>query len=306
MFTVAWRLKHQGRESGSQIVKVSSNSWVEGGGFAKRLTLRGYWHGRLRGMGVVLDRNSHFGQSHLLDKWVQGSGTATRSDAKNYRGSPAKRRSKQLIGFHASYTAINASLSSQLDRRVLGDLLTPAAARLEGSTRSRALYRSSRVQTHPPSHSTKEMNPRSTPPAKPMSMEQRRNARAGETEVPQKNCRPATSSGTIPTRDNPGATPPGIEPGSAWWESCWDFFCYSAHPTSKRSEDVSSLEISPHTCPVSWLRVGSGPRTRFLEMLIENWCPLCRISSMVHCDNPLRCSAIPITEDWFSSTVIVR
>ncbi|KAJ8870784.1 hypothetical protein PR048_027083 [Dryococelus australis] len=31
--------------------------------------------------------------------------------------------------------------------------------------------------------------------------------------------RPAASSGTIPTRENPGATPPGIKPGSPRWEA---------------------------------------------------------------------------------------
>ncbi|KAJ8870874.1 hypothetical protein PR048_027175 [Dryococelus australis] len=45
-------------------------------------------------------------------------------------------------------------------------------------------------------------------------MEQRRNAKAGETEDPEKNPRPAESFCTIPSCDYPGATPPGIEPGS--------------------------------------------------------------------------------------------
>ncbi|KAJ8869158.1 hypothetical protein PR048_030726 [Dryococelus australis] len=44
---------------------------------------------------------------------------------------------------------------------------------------------------------------------------QRRNAKAGGNwRTPRKPLRPAASSGTVPTRDNPGVTRPGIEPGS--------------------------------------------------------------------------------------------
>ncbi|KAJ8871791.1 hypothetical protein PR048_028131 [Dryococelus australis] len=38
-------------------------------------------------------------------------------------------------------------------------------------------------------------------------------------EISEKTCRPATSSGTIVTRENPRATPLGIEPGSPIWEA---------------------------------------------------------------------------------------
>ncbi|KAJ8882650.1 hypothetical protein PR048_014462, partial [Dryococelus australis] len=38
-------------------------------------------------------------------------------------------------------------------------------------------------------------------------------------ENPEKTRRPAASSGTIPTSENPGATTPGIEFGSHWWEA---------------------------------------------------------------------------------------
>ncbi|KAJ8891825.1 hypothetical protein PR048_004379, partial [Dryococelus australis] len=44
-----------------------------------------------------------------------------------------------------------------------------------------------------------------------VSMEQRRNARAGKRETPEKTRRPAASSGTIPTCENPGGAPPGID-----------------------------------------------------------------------------------------------
>ncbi|KAJ8879354.1 hypothetical protein PR048_019962 [Dryococelus australis] len=37
-------------------------------------------------------------------------------------------------------------------------------------------------------------------------------------EIPEKTRRPAASSGTIPTCENP-VTRPGIEPGSPWWEA---------------------------------------------------------------------------------------
>ncbi|KAJ8882788.1 hypothetical protein PR048_014602 [Dryococelus australis] len=57
-----------------------------------------------------------------------------------------------------------------------------------------------------------------TTPRSPMrvieiSMEQRRNKRAGNRKIPEKTRRPATSSGTIPTCKIPGATPPEIKPG---------------------------------------------------------------------------------------------
>ncbi|KAJ8866633.1 hypothetical protein PR048_032493 [Dryococelus australis] len=44
-------------------------------------------------------------------------------------------------------------------------------------------------------------------------------ARWGKRQTPEKTRRPATSSGTIPTCENPGVTWPGIEPGSSWWEA---------------------------------------------------------------------------------------
>ncbi|KAJ8867617.1 hypothetical protein PR048_031420 [Dryococelus australis] len=50
-------------------------------------------------------------------------------------------------------------------------------------------------------------------------MERRWNARAGETGVPRENAPQAASSSTIPTCENPGANPTGIEPGSPWWEA---------------------------------------------------------------------------------------
>ncbi|KAJ8866813.1 hypothetical protein PR048_032674 [Dryococelus australis] len=39
-----------------------------------------------------------------------------------------------------------------------------------------------------------------------------------EREIPEKTHRPAASSGTILTCENPGVTRPGIEPGSPWWD----------------------------------------------------------------------------------------
>ncbi|KAJ8870636.1 hypothetical protein PR048_029659 [Dryococelus australis] len=50
-------------------------------------------------------------------------------------------------------------------------------------------------------------------------MEQRRNARRGKREIPEKTRRPAASSSTIATCENPGVTLPGIEPCSPWWEA---------------------------------------------------------------------------------------
>ncbi|KAJ8879824.1 hypothetical protein PR048_020432 [Dryococelus australis] len=44
-------------------------------------------------------------------------------------------------------------------------------------------------------------------------------AAGGKREIPEKTRRPAASSGTIPTCENPGVARPGIEPGSPWWEA---------------------------------------------------------------------------------------
>ncbi|KAJ8883248.1 hypothetical protein PR048_015089 [Dryococelus australis] len=53
-----------------------------------------------------------------------------------------------------------------------------------------------------------------------VNAEQRRDEGEGfKQEIPEKTRRPAASSGTIPTCENPVATPPGIEPGSLWLEA---------------------------------------------------------------------------------------
>ncbi|KAJ8870842.1 hypothetical protein PR048_027143 [Dryococelus australis] len=41
---------------------------------------------------------------------------------------------------------------------------------------------------------------------------------SGKRKIPEKTRRPATSFGTIPACENPGATSPGIESGSPSWE----------------------------------------------------------------------------------------
>ncbi|KAJ8886138.1 hypothetical protein PR048_012347 [Dryococelus australis] len=41
----------------------------------------------------------------------------------------------------------------------------------------------------------------------------------GRREIPEKTCRPAVSSSTIPTSENLGVSRPGIEPGSPWMEA---------------------------------------------------------------------------------------
>ncbi|KAJ8875014.1 hypothetical protein PR048_022904 [Dryococelus australis] len=41
----------------------------------------------------------------------------------------------------------------------------------------------------------------------------------GKREIPEKTHRPAASSGTISTCENPEVSRPGIEPGSPWWEA---------------------------------------------------------------------------------------
>ncbi|KAJ8882648.1 hypothetical protein PR048_014460 [Dryococelus australis] len=41
----------------------------------------------------------------------------------------------------------------------------------------------------------------------------------GSREFPEKAGRQAALSSTIPTCENPGVNPPGIVPGSTWWEA---------------------------------------------------------------------------------------
>ncbi|KAJ8870876.1 hypothetical protein PR048_027177 [Dryococelus australis] len=60
-----------------------------------------------------------------------------------------------------------------------------------------------------------------------VSMEQHRNEMGGKREIPEKTRRPASSSGTIPTCENPEVTRPGIEPGSPWWEASRLTFSHS-------------------------------------------------------------------------------
>ncbi|KAJ8895479.1 hypothetical protein PR048_000812 [Dryococelus australis] len=60
---------------------------------------------------------------------------------------------------------------------------------------------------------------------RPTSMEQQRNA-CRRREIPD-NIRPAASSGTIPTCENPRATPPGSEPVSPRWEAIAKYFYVS-------------------------------------------------------------------------------
>ncbi|KAJ8888552.1 hypothetical protein PR048_008043 [Dryococelus australis] len=53
----------------------------------------------------------------------------------------------------------------------------------------------------------------------PSLLDLRRNARTGKREISEKTRRPASSCGMIPTYENPGATRPGIEPGSSQEEA---------------------------------------------------------------------------------------
>ncbi|KAJ8870789.1 hypothetical protein PR048_027088 [Dryococelus australis] len=49
----------------------------------------------------------------------------------------------------------------------------------------------------------------------------------GKRDISKNIRQPAASSGTIPTCDNPRATPPGIEQGAKWWQfnsKTWNYF----------------------------------------------------------------------------------
>ncbi|KAJ8869581.1 hypothetical protein PR048_028573 [Dryococelus australis] len=79
-------------------------------------------------------------------------------------------------------------------------------------------------------------------------LESRWNARAGGNRIaPRRPGLPAASSGTIPTCENPGVAPPGVEPGSPWCElSRLDFLL-----TEIRSEE----ELETYATFVWWLQI---------------------------------------------------
>ncbi|KAJ8874417.1 hypothetical protein PR048_025266 [Dryococelus australis] len=62
----------------------------------------------------------------------------------------------------------------------------------------------------------------------------------GKGEIPEKTCRPAASSNTIPTCENPGATPPGIDFSSPWWRKCTSH-CATAAAIPKDSSHTRSV-----------------------------------------------------------------
>ncbi|KAJ8886283.1 hypothetical protein PR048_012492 [Dryococelus australis] len=59
----------------------------------------------------------------------------------------------------------------------------------------------------------------------------------GRMEIPEETRRPAASPATIPTYENPGATLPGIEPGSPWWDK-----------TVQECKDRGKWEYPEKTC----------------------------------------------------------
>ncbi|KAJ8885409.1 hypothetical protein PR048_011606 [Dryococelus australis] len=77
------------------------------------------------------------------------------------------------------------------------------------------------------------------------SVEQRQNAREGKREIYEKTRRPATSSGTITTCENPGATRPGIDPGSRRREASMSNRSATAAPGWLKAADRKVLPFSP-------------------------------------------------------------
>ncbi|KAJ8873456.1 hypothetical protein PR048_024273 [Dryococelus australis] len=80
-----------------------------------------------------------------------------------------------------------------------------------------------------------------------VSMEQRRNARAWETGEPEKTHRPASSSDTIPTCENTGATPLGIEPSSRRWEAS-SLTTTPPRPHNDGTRECTSLTLDTFIC----------------------------------------------------------
>ncbi|KAJ8889753.1 hypothetical protein PR048_009255 [Dryococelus australis] len=72
----------------------------------------------------------------------------------------------------------------------------------------------------------------------------------GKREIPEKTNRPATSSGTIPTCENPGVARPGIEPGLPGWEAsrltARPPRTQSAHPYSDWLREVLGTSLVSH------------------------------------------------------------
>ncbi|KAJ8881970.1 hypothetical protein PR048_018458 [Dryococelus australis] len=68
-------------------------------------------------------------------------------------------------------------------------------------------------------------------------------------EIPKKIRRPAASSGTIPTCENPEAAPPIIEPGSAKWEACSRIHHHGPAPTYRNAVLQSAPVVNQTQCP---------------------------------------------------------
>ncbi|KAJ8871643.1 hypothetical protein PR048_027970 [Dryococelus australis] len=98
----------------------------------------------------------------------------------------------------------------------------------------------------------------------------------GKREIPEKTRRPATSSGTIPTCENPGATPPGIEPGSPRWEA-------------------SSLATTPPRPLLSLFRLGGRCTRHECKVAFLGWT----------CNSPSHPSAVRLSASH-PSTVFAR
>ncbi|KAJ8882438.1 hypothetical protein PR048_014246 [Dryococelus australis] len=151
-----------------------------------------------------------------------------------------------------------------------------------------------------------------------MSMEQRRNARVGVKGIsPEKTRRPAASSGTSPTCENPGATSPGNEPGSSTWEAInltpldsirgrlrkFSIFPALAVVTSCPSARVvGGCEAGKHEVHPLFAVLGDGPTGPV------RWCvELCAAKNnqcgiIVKVIGPLEARCVPVTVMEFSNS----
>ncbi|KAJ8865940.1 hypothetical protein PR048_033463 [Dryococelus australis] len=96
----------------------------------------------------------------------------------------------------------------------------------------------------------------------------------GKLEIPEKTRRPAASSGTIPTRENPGVTPPGIEPGSPRWRRRKIHRAYCQFPLS--TTVYGQTGFSPHDEQSSvrggdWVSSGCSRHDRHALTTIAIW-----------------------------------
>ncbi|KAJ8898244.1 hypothetical protein PR048_003604 [Dryococelus australis] len=100
-----------------------------------------------------------------------------------------------------------------------------------------------------------------------------RECKDGKRETLEKTCRPAASSGTIPTCENAGVNQQGIEPGSPWWEAS----SLTAQPPWPLT--FKTLLRAVQTFPLFYFQISGSPAPIFLGKLLALECSARRTKS---------------------------